>query len=392
MPSPVRNSADPTTRTRRERPATVTGALTLAAALLLAPVVRGAEPPAGATDAFRLFADILEAVQKHSLNAEQLNPAAQAPAAFREFVRQLDPEADLLTSNEFAALPATGASPPLVLGVRAGKIVVIAPRDGTAAQRAGLLAGDELADLTGSLGAAYALLQTATVIHVRQRIAPVPVDNPPRPVVRLRLPAPLVAYCRLPELSPETVAEFDQLLPALQRSEVLILDLRHNAAGTFDAALRLARRFLPHKTPLATLAQAQPHRQTTFTADAADKLPARLRVLVLVNAGTAGAAEVFAAALQDHQRATLVGARTWGQGRQFLPVALRSGYWLWLPHARYLTPNQRPIHPEGLVPDEPVRLPGPIERDVAALGYANTDPATDPVLARSLELLPRSAR
>jgi carboxyl-terminal processing protease len=353
----------------------------------LTSIVHAADPPAGTTEAFRLFADILEGVQKHYLDRDRLDATTHAPAAFREFLRQLDPEADLLTSNEFAALPAPGSAPPIILGTRAGQIIVLAPRDGTGAQRAGLITGDELTDFTGSIGGAYALLQTATVINVRQRIAPVPVDHPPRPPVRLRFPANLTAYYRFNEISDETVAEFDRTLPAIAKSRYLILDLRHNATGTFDAALRLARRFLPAKTPLATLAQAADGRKTTFAADATDKLPAHLRIAILVNGGTAGAAEVFAAALQDHRRAKLVGSPTYGQGRQSSPVPLRSGFVLWLPTTRYLTPTGRPIYPAGLTPDVPVQLPTPMERDVAALGYANTDRATDPVLANALEIV-----
>ena len=148
-------------------------------------------PPTGTTDAFRLFADVLEGLQKNYLDPDLANSPLLAQAAFREFVRKLDPEADLLTPDEFAAIKKRPVIADVTLAKRDGKVVVVAPRDGTAAQRTGVLAGDEILCHDNSLALGKTLLKTGSVLMVRgilkNAVKAVPLGEPVYQVAPLKI-------------------------------------------------------------------------------------------------------------------------------------------------------------------------------------------------------------
>jgi carboxyl-terminal processing protease len=363
-------------------------------------------PPTGTAETFRLFADVLDGIQKNYLDADRVNINQIGPAAFRELVRQIDPDADLLSPEEYATLKDAPAIPEVTLAVRNGKVVVVAPRDGSAAQQAGVLARDEVVCHNNSLTIARAIVQTRSTLLVRgvigNAVKAIAIGEPVYKPATLKLLNDHVVYLRLSEFSGPALTNLeDQLAAAGQHSmRGLILDLRNNPGGSIDAAVHLARLFLPAKATIVTIDYAHTDHRARFVVDETGRFPRKLPIVVLVNHGTAGEAEVFAAALSDNGQAMLVGSRTFGNGRVIANFPIHDGYALSLPSARYITPSSQIFYPDGLAPDDLVDVAPADERPLAAKGYGNFDWATDSQeilktdrpLARALELLTKSAK
>jgi carboxyl-terminal processing protease len=393
----------------------------IACALVLAICARAADQPqiltpkASSFESFTRFTELLEALQKNYAQPARIDTGPPTTAALRTFVRSLDPEADLLTPDE---APATNLSTRANDGIGlqfalCGDFpVVIAPRDNSPAQSTGLLAGDQIVAIDGQpilrarrieverllRGPANSPVSlrvldpaSSAVLNVgAQRTAPGSSS-----VGALKFLDARVAYCRVPEF---TVAAVESLGRAMdraksQRAAGVVLDLRNNAGGAFEAAQVAASMFLPADETIVSLEYASPSQRTTFVSNPGRKITVPL--VVLVNAGTAAEAEVFAAALQDHKRGQLVGSRTFGRGFLAASVALADGSVLSVPTAYYLTPANRVFHGAGLTPDVLVNLPRETERALTRAGFGAFDwandktevLATDAPLAKALSLL-----
>lgn len=376
----------------------------IALLLAFALVARAEEPvtpPPGTTDAFRQFANILDVLQQHYIDPEELYVPERSSLAFRQFVRSLDSEADLLAPVEYTAAkaPADG-DVGLAVAARGGAIVVISARDGSPAHHAGLYTGDEIitnarlsevrAALRGPVGEPVRLQVRGQREVTLVRVA---ITNVPPSALKFLQNG--VAYCRLADISEPARErlELDLTRAVRERVRGLILDVRNNAGGSLDALLHIARLFVPDKAEIVSLDFAGREQRVVFTGDASPKFTAP--AVLLVNGGTAAEAEIFAAALRDNGRARLVGSRTFGRGWNYGLFALPDGFALQIPTARYVPPSKQSFQGAGLVPDVAVEVPRDVERSLARAGFGSfgwaNDRAqvlkTDRALARALELL-----
>ena len=138
----------------------------------------------------------------------------------------------------------------------------------------------------------------------------------------------------------------------------LILDLRNNPGGLLSEAVSVAGRFLPDDT-VVVLRQDADGDVTEERTDNAT--PTDLPLIVLINQGSASASEIVSGALQDHERAMLVGETTFGTGTVLNEFGLSDGSAILLATEQWLTPDGRVIWREGVVPDEVVELTGPVQ-------------------------------
>ncbi len=162
-----------------------------------------------------------------------------------------------------------------------------------------------------------------------------------------------VAYMEISGFDSDVPNEFQQQWRSLKQKnpKSLIIDLRNNSGGYLDATLDLAQYFIPNRVLLKEVDRFG--RQTPFsTKNDSDNLDllVDVPVVILVNEQSASAAEVFAAALRDYKKATLVGTKTYGKGsvQQLFPLA--NDYMLKLTVRKYVTPLGKPVDGVGIVP------------------------------------------
>jgi carboxyl-terminal processing protease len=159
-----------------------------------------------------------------------------------------------------------------------------------------------------------------------------------------------ILYLKPEVLDHEHVQQVESKLKSMQKSgnKKILLDLRDVAGGDMPEAMRLANFFLKTGT-IATL-EGQKVEKQTFAADSSKAINATAPVVVLVNRGTAGGAELVAAALLDNKRADLVGEKTFGEGSQQKTFELPDGSALILSVAKYESPSGKKLEDEGVTP------------------------------------------
>ena len=386
----------------------------LSCLLLSAARARAAEEPHILTptpssfETLSRFTELLEVLQKTSAQPARVNLAGHTTAALRGFVRSIDPEADLLAPEEAAVtneLAYTAAAIGLNFAIRDDFPTVISSRDGSPAESAGLLAGEQIIavsdvptpharrievdrllggprDFPVNLRILDPRTGAVRDLHVRRTVPG------PAPQTVLRYLDKRIAYYRVPQFTQAAVENLRAAM-TLARSEGaagLILDLRNNAGGAFEAAQIAASFFLAKGTELVALEYGVPGLHTTFVSD--ESLNITAPVILLVNGGTAAEAEVFAAALQDNKRARIVGSQTFGRGFLTASTRLSDGSVLVMPTAYYMRPSKQILQDNGLTPDVAVGLSRETERSLARSGFGSFDWKTDKreVLAADLPL------
>jgi carboxyl-terminal processing protease len=361
------------------------------------------------------FTELLEAVQKSYVQPSHINTSEQTTVALRGFVRAIDPEADLLSADEVASTNESADNSGdigISFAVRDDFPMVIAPRDGGPAQAAGLLAGEQI----------IAIDDTYTS-HARRIEVDRLLRGPADSAVRLRVLDPVagsirdlrlhradpalsadaslryldrnVAYYRLSDFTMGAVENLRtaMILAKSERAPGIILDMRDNPGGKFEAAQVAASFFLPKGTEVVSLSYANPGMHTTFISDESMNVTAPL--ILLVNGGTAAEAEVFTAALQDNRRARIVGSKSFGRGVLPTSIRLSDGSVLVMPSAYFARPTKQFIQDKGLTPDVVVELPRETERALTRAGFGKFDWSnhrsevleTDPPLAKAFSLL-----
>ena len=243
---------------------------------------------------------------------------------------------------------------------------VIAPMDGTPAARAGLAPGDRILALNREPLAGKKLLEVVGLLRgppgtdvlltlsradeqfdlslTRARIL---VES-----VRFRWLAPGHPYIRIARFQRDTAKNFAAAIESLQGEgtiEGLVLDLRNNPGGVLGAAVDVADALLDEGLIVYTEGRS-PSSRRKFQVQAGDLLQGA-PVAVLINRGTASAAEIVAGALHDHERAVLIGAQTYGKGSVQAVLPLRGNRALKLTTAHYFTPDGNSIEGQGVIPD-----------------------------------------
>ena len=272
--------------------------------------------------------------------------------------------------------------------------VQLEPIPGNPAEAAGVLAGDVLLAVDGqpitadmTVPAIVDLVKgekgTAVVLTLRHPGATETVDVSvvradillPSVVYRLVESDPTIGYVALSRFSAESGGEVGVALQDLlsQGATRFILDLRQNGGGLRDAAVDVADHFL-NGGPVLYL-DNQRDGEIAFNATDETLVPDQ-PLVVLVDGGTASAAEIVAGALSDRGRATLIGSKTFGKGSVQLVFDLSDGSSVHVTSARWLTPNHRQLDGNGLDPDIAVEI---TQEDV--------DNGRDPALERAVQFL-----
>jgi carboxyl-terminal processing protease len=320
----------------------------------------------------KILTQVLYEVQERYV--EEVKPDVLLDGAIKGMVRTLDPHSSYMTPEEMKELQIdtqgafTGVGIELTLS-KDGALTVVAPIDGTPAFRAGIQSRDVIVKINGKstkdmgLPEAVKLIRgekgTPVVLTVTRETESKPLDIS---IIRDVIPVRSVRseaiedgyrYIRISNFQANTLADLKDAVEKFQAGPVppkgLILDLRSNPGGLLDQAVKIADLFL--KEGLIVYTQGRNEAQNMkFTAQPS-VLVGNYPVVVLVNEGSASAAEILAGALQDHKRALLLGARTFGKASVQTIIPFRDGSGLRLTTARYYTPSGRSIQAAGIEPD-----------------------------------------
>lgn len=251
-----------------------------------------------------------------------------------------------------------------------GAITVVSPIEGSPAEAAGLRPGDILREADGVDLAGMDLTEAADLIRGPEGTSVTLVverdgQRQTYTIERAKIEVPSVrgemldngiAYVRINQFIRTTRAELNDTLKELmaQNPKGMVLDLRHNPGGLLDQVTAVADEFLPDGVALyEETAGGSKRAYDTTNAGVAQDIP----LVVLVDEGSASAAEVLAGAIQDRDRGILIGTTTFGKGTVQEMHGLTNGGGLRLTIAKWLTPDENWVHEKGLTPDYEVKLP-----------------------------------
>ena len=369
----------------------------LGLALLLAPGLgardQGDARPASALED-ELLAEVMERVRREYV--DPVERRALVDAAIRGIMAELDPHSAFLGSSEYRDIRSSTSGRYSGVGVEIGvddeQVVVVTPLEGGPAAAAGLQPGDVIFSVDGLGVGGEDLADTIFRMRGEQGSQVVlgirrPGGEDPFSVVLTRREIEFksvhgrllengAAYVRLSQFNDATAADLVEVVEALRREAGgslpgLVLDIRNNPGGVLDAAMEVADAFLDRGLILSAEGQSADAR---FLAEARPgDLLSGAPLSVLVNRGSASAAEIVAGALQDHGRAVIVGETTFGKGSVQSILPLSDGRAIKLTTSRYFTPLGRSIHGTGIQPDVRVAAPA--------------DDGDDPQLDAALETL-----
>ena len=367
--------------------------LSLAALLLAAPLAQAQTAPNGAKhpaiptatapapaspapdrldlDDVRNFSRVYEIVRQAYV--EPVDNKTLMKAAISGMLSGLDPHSEYLDKDGLAELNEDTTGQYGGLGIEVlqvdGTLRIVAPIDDTPAARAGIKPGDTIIKINGkpvdaeNIDEMFKELRgdpgskvTLTILHEK---SDKPIDMP---LVRERISVtsvktreiePGYAYIRISQFQDDTPADLEKKLGELIRKngaqKGAILDLRSNPGGLLTAAVGVSDDFLDSGTIVTTRGRLQDS-NLSFEAHSGDLLHGAPMV-VLVDNGTASAAEIVSGALKDNRRALIIGRRTFGKGVVQTVLPLDADHAVKITTARYYTPRGTSIQAEGIKPD-----------------------------------------
>jgi carboxyl-terminal processing protease len=334
------------------------------------------KPPAAGTELpwmdARALAEVLERVKHDYVNPVDDHQLLQA--AIRGMVSSLDPYSAYLDGEEYDDIKISASGEYSGVGIEISieddQVIVIAPFDGSPAARAGIRSGDVIVTIDGIP------VNTSTLNDTIGRMrgaegSPVKIgimrDGNPEPIlftlkrsrvelhsVRAELLEPGFGYARLSEFSDTTGEDLNAAIKDLRKRngaalKGLVLDLRDNPGGVLDAAVAVSDLFIESGV-IVTAKGRTPDSKFELDATPGDVLNGA-PIVVLVNGGSASAAEIVAGALKDHQRAKLMGRTTFGKGSVQTIIPLAGDRAVKLTTSLYYTPSGVSINHRGIAPD-----------------------------------------
>ncbi len=354
----------------------------------------------------RMLAEVLERVKHEYVNPMDDHQLLQA--AIRGMVASLDPYSAYLDGDEYAEIKISSSGEYSGVGIEVSmeddQVVVVAPFDGSPAAQAGIRSGDVIVAIDGipvnttTLADTIGRMRGKEGTLVKISIARDGVAEPLQFTVkrsrvelhsvRGELLEPGFGYVRIAQFSETTADELRSALASLRQGnhgplKGLVLDLRDNPGGVLEAAVSVADAFLDSGV-IVTAKGRTPESKFEMDATPGDDL-AGAPIVVLVNGGSASAAEIVAGALKDNHRAVLMGRTTFGKGSVQTVMPLSDDRALKLTTSLYYTPSGISINHRGIAPD--VEL----ERDVkSATPPGGDEPPSakrDPDVIRALREL-----
>lgn len=339
----------------------------------------------GEDDAFaqvELLTRAMEIIRQHYVEADKVTYGQLIEGALEGMLRKLDPHCEFMGRSLFEDVQReqtdTSEGVGITVALRQGVLTIITVREDGPAARAGILNGDQIVRIDDVLTDTVGVVEGVQLLKGK-------VGEPVRLTVRRpgtqqflefkmvretliestvhdamllhpRLAADhKIGYVRISQFSQGTLKDLSKALDELQGQGMtaLIIDLRNNPGGLLDSAVAVCGEFLPEGTVVVTtegrVAGDNPPPYRTPTRQG--KEPRKYPVAILINHGSASAAEILAGALQDLHRALVIGTTSFGKGSVQTILPMSTGSAMRLTTAKYYTPSRRTIHEHGVEPD-----------------------------------------
>lgn len=310
---------------------------------------------------------------------DEVDPENFATGIYRGFIASLnDPYSTYYTKEEYSNLLESSSGVYYGIGavvsqdVKTGIITVVKPYEGTPAYNAGLLPNDIIykvngeevtgKDLTEVVSKIKGKEGTEVVITIYRDGVVEPMDFT---IVRQKINIPTIefemldsrnkiGYIQITEFDEITVSQFSDAVSRLERKGMkgLIIDVRDNPGGLLNSVVKILDRLI-YKGLLVYTEDKNGQREEKY---ADDSKQFNKPIVVLINENSASASEIFAGALQDYEKATIVGTTSFGKGIVQSVIPLTDGTAVKLTISKYYTPKGRNIHGTGITPDVEIEL------------------------------------
>ncbi|HDQ26127.1 MAG TPA: S41 family peptidase [bacterium] len=354
-----------------KKKAFLTAVLIVIPAVCFAFLFGGGGGKADEYEALKPLMEVYSILKNNYVDEEKVVPSELTESAIKGMVSHVDPFSQYLdpqrykdmnedTKAEFGGLG-------IEIAVKDGQLMVVAPIEDTPAYEAGIKAGDKIMTIEGESTEGIEVLDavhklrgtpgTKVTIQIQrgieQRLRDFTIT---RAVIKIRTVRYSVledgtGYLRINEFMGDAAGAVDRALKSLAKSkaERLIIDLRNNPGGLLDQAVRVAEFFLPKDRLIVYTEGRAKTKGMEFKSSR--NMDFKGDIAVLINRGSASASEILSGALQDHNRAVIIGTQSFGKGSVQTIIPLSGGSALRLTTAQYMTPSGRKIHGVGIKPD-----------------------------------------
>lgn len=317
-----------------------------------------------------IFTEVLREIEKNYVEPE--DPQKLIYGAIKGMIQSLDPHSSFMTKEEHKELMMetrgsfTGIG--IEITIRDSILTIVSPIEGTPAYIAGLKAGDKIVKIEEKSTKNMTMMEAVKMIRgpkgtkVNLTIIRDEAEKPlefsitrdviPLKSVRHHLLTPDIGYIRISNFQSKTDKDLSLALESLEKNRKLkglILDLRNNPGGLLSQAIKVSDTFLDEGVIVSTKGRST--LQDIEATAHKNKKSISYPIIILVNSGSASAAEIVAGALQDNKRALILGTRTFGKGSVQTILPLSDGSGLRLTTARYYTPSGKSIQSSGITPD-----------------------------------------
>lgn len=333
-----------------------------------------------------ILTEVLRQIQKNYV--EEQDPQKLIYGAIKGMVRSLDPHSSFMTKEEHHELMLetkgsfTGIG--IEITIKDNVLTVVSPIEGTPAYKEGIKARDRIIKVEGKSTKDMTMMEAVKMIRgpkgteVKLTISREGEKTPlefsitrdviPLKSVRHHFLTPEVGYVRISNFQSKTAQDLSKALKELEKDHKLkglIIDLRNNPGGLLSQSIEVSDLFLDSGVIVST--KGRKSSQNINATAHKNKTQRDYPIIVLVNGGSASAAEIVAGALKDNKRALIVGTRTFGKGSVQTILPLSDGSGLRLTTSRYYTPSGESIQLSGIEPDIKVEFLPPKDKEEKGL-------------------------
>jgi carboxyl-terminal processing protease len=330
-------------------------------------------------EALKPLLEVYSLIQNNYVDEEKTDPDKLVENAIKGMVSYIDPFSQYLDQQSYKDMnddtKAEFGGLGIEIAIKDDQLTIVAPIEDTPAYEAGLKAGDEIMLIDGESTEGIEIMDA---VH-RMRGTPgtkvtlsIQRGNDPKwkeytltravikiETVRQAMLDGNVGYIRIIEFMGDASDKVGKAVSSFKKNKVdkIVIDLRDNPGGLLDASVKIAGYFLPKGSVVVYTMGRDKEKRIDFKADQDEVFKGS--IVVLINKGSASASEILAGALQDQNRAIIIGSQSFGKGSVQTIIPLSDNSALRLTTAQYFTPKDRKIHGVGITPDIQLDEPFP---------------------------------